>query len=125
MGLKFVYNKDSVYDRGGSSQNRIEAGERDVINYAINHFKKYGNSKSLGIGTFSTKQRDAISEELEAGQLRKNILNYKNTSMKKGSDGFFIKNIENIQGDERDVILISIGYGYDNNHKLTKFWTIK
>lgn len=37
LGLKFVYNKDSVYDRGGSSQNRIEA--RDVINYAINHFK--------------------------------------------------------------------------------------
>lgn len=115
LGLKFVYNKDSVYDRGGSSQNRIEA--RDVINYAINHFKKYGNSKSLGIGTFSTKQRDAISEELEA-ELKKHpeLQKYFN---EEGSDGFFIKNIENIQGDERDVILISIGYGYDNNHKLS------
>ena len=36
-----------------------------------------------------------------------------------GEDGFFVKNLENIQGDERDIILISIGYGVDQNNKLS------
>ena len=34
-------------------------------------------------------------------------------------DGFFIKNLENVQGDERDVIFFSVGYGYDQNKQIT------
>ena len=33
-------------------------------------------------------------------------------------NGFFVKNIENVQGDERDIIIFSTGYGYDKNGKL-------
>ena len=79
--------------------------------------EKYGKTKSLGIGTFGIKQKDAILEELEY-RLRKNpeLEQFFNES---GEDGFFIKNLENIQGDERDVILISVGYGFDNNGKLS------
>ena len=111
LGLKFEYNSENYYDRGKSSKNVGEA--KDVIEYAINHFKKYGKSKSLGIGTFGIKQKEAILEELEF-RLRKNpeLEPYFNES---GEDGFFIKNLENIQGDERDVILISVGYGFDKN----------
>jgi len=36
-----------------------------------------------------------------------------------GEEGFFVKNLENIQGDERDIILISVGYGVDQNNKLS------
>ena len=111
LGLKLEYNPKNYYDRGKSSKNVGEA--KDVIDYAINHFKKYGKTKSLGIGTFGIKQKDAILEELEF-RLRKNpeLEPFFNES---GEDGFFIKNLENIQGDERDVILISVGYGFDNN----------
>ena len=35
-------------------------------------------------------------------------------------DHFFIKNLESIQGDERDVIFISVGYGRDQNGRLTQ-----
>ena len=34
-------------------------------------------------------------------------------------EGFFIKNLENVQGDERDVIFFSVGYGYDQNKQMT------
>lgn len=111
LGLKLEYRPENYYDRGKSSKNAGEA--KDIIDYAINHFKKHGKSKSLGIGTFGIKQKEAILEELEF-RLRKNpeLEPYFNES---GEDGFFIKNLENIQGDERDVILISVGYGFDKN----------
>ena len=115
LGLKLEYNPKNCYDRGKSSKNTGEA--KDVIDYAINHFEKYGKTKSLGIGTFGIKQKDAILEELEY-RLRKNpeLEQFFNES---GENGFFIKNLENIQGDERDVILISVGYGFDKNGKLS------
>ncbi len=114
LGLKFEYHPETIYERGSSSQNKKEA--EHVIQYAINHFKKYGNKKSLGIGTFSKKQQQAIYDELEV-RIKENpeIEKYFNDS---GVNGFFVKNLENIQGDERDIILISIGYGFDQNHKL-------
>ena len=34
-------------------------------------------------------------------------------------EGFFVKNLENVQGDERDVIFFSVGYGYDQNKQMT------
>lgn len=114
LGLKYVHNPKNYYDRGKSSKNVGEA--KDIIEYAINHFKKYRKSKSLGIGTFGIKQKEAILEELEF-RLRQNpeLEPFFNES---GEDGFFIKNLENIQGDERDVILISVGYGFDKNRIL-------
>ena len=115
LGLKLEYNPENYYDKGKSRKNPGEA--KDVIEYAINHFKKYGTDKSLGIGTFGIKQKEAILEELEY-RLRKNpeLEPFFNES---GENGFFIKNLENIQGDERDVILISVGYGFDKNRKFS------
>ena len=115
LGLKLEYNPENYYDKGKSRKNVGEA--KDVIEYAINHFKKHGDSKSLGIGTFSIAQKEAILEELEF-RLRKNpeLEPFFNES---GENGFFIKNLENIQGDERDVILISVGYGFDKEGKLS------
>lgn len=42
-----------------------------------------------------------------------------NISLKKTVlEGFFVKNLENVQGDERDVIFFSVGYGYDQQHQM-------
>ena len=41
-------------------------------------------------------------------------------------EGFFVKNLENVQGDERDVIFFSVGYGYDQGKADgNELWTIK
>ncbi|MBM4241204.1 MAG: DUF3320 domain-containing protein [Euryarchaeota archaeon] len=115
LGLQLVHLPDSVYDRGKTSTNQEEA--REVVKSAFEHFKKYGNRKSLGIGTFNIKQQQAILEELEL-QLKLNPKMEKYFRANK-DEHFFIKNLETIQGDERDVIMVSVGYGFDADGKLS------
>ncbi|RPJ72280.1 MAG: DUF3320 domain-containing protein, partial [Alphaproteobacteria bacterium] len=115
LGLKFVHLSDTVYDRGKSSVNRGEA--RTVAKAVLEQYKRFP-SKSIGVGTFNKKQQEAIQEEIEE-LLRHNPEMEKYFTNEKG-ENFFVKNIETIQGDERDVIFISIGFGFDINHKLSK-----
>ncbi|STQ07943.1 putative superfamily I DNA and RNA helicase protein [Enterobacter cloacae] len=61
-----------------------------------------------GVATFSVSQRKAIQDELEI--LRRLNPQYEDFFNSHPAEPFFIKNLENIQGDERDVIMISVGY---------------
>lgn len=115
LGLKFNYNSETVYDRGKSSKNIGEA--KEVVDYIFKHFDEYGYKKSLGIGTFSSKQQRAILEEIEVKLKEKP--EYEKYFASSGVNSFFVKNLENIQGDERDVILVSVGYGRDAHGKIT------
>ena len=115
LGLKFVYDPNTEYYRGAGSNNIKEA--ENLVEYAFDLVRKYGNSRSIGVGTFNIKQCNTILDVLEE-KLREHpeLEQYFNES---GKDGFFVKNLENIQGDERDIILISVGYGKDLNGKLS------
>ena len=90
---------------------------KDVVKEIFNHFAKYGDKKSLGVGTFSVAQKNAILEELEIE--RKAHPEYEAFFSENKEERFFVKNLETIQGDERDVILISVGYGYDTEGKMS------
>jgi very-short-patch-repair endonuclease len=109
-GLHFRLVKDGVFDRGNSATNRVEA--RAVAEAVVEHAKRYPK-KTLGVGTFSASQRDAIRDELEVLQRAQPALAPFFSSGR--SEPFFVKNLENIQGDERDVIFISIGYARDKS----------
>ena len=115
LGLKFHYNPNTQYLRGASSANPLEA--EDVVEEIFNHFEKYGDTKSLGVGTFSVAQKNAILEALEVK--RKERPEFEPLFSDNKEERFFVKNLETIQGDERDVILISIGYGYDQDGKMS------
>ena len=118
-GLKLV-KVPGVYStasKGGGrpTTNRIEAEfiTDRLCNLAITkpHF-------SVGIVTFSKSQADMITEVLELKRRENNILDQFLREDK--NENVFVKNIENVQGDERDIILISVGYGpYEANGKLT------
>jgi superfamily I DNA and/or RNA helicase/very-short-patch-repair endonuclease len=114
LGLKFVHLPDSVYDRGRSGANRVEA--RAVARAVFEHFSRYPD-KSLGVGTFNIKQQEAILEEIEA--LLKVNPGFDLNSKNERGEHFFVKNLETIQGDERDVILLSVGFGFDSSRKLS------
>ncbi len=107
-GLHFHYVAGGVFDRGGTATNRVEA--QAVAQAAIDHARRHPEL-SLGIGAFSVSQRDAILDELE--RLRRGERDCESFFAADKPDPFFVKNLENIQGDERDVILISVGYGPD------------
>jgi very-short-patch-repair endonuclease len=109
-GVSFHFVADGVFDRGKSRTNRPEA--KIVAQAMIDHAKNFPKL-SLGVGTFSVAQRDAIIDELEL--LRRANPETEAFFANSGSDGWFVKNLENIQGDERDTIFISVGYGPDKN----------
>ncbi|WP_295622273.1 DUF4011 domain-containing protein [uncultured Methanobrevibacter sp.] len=115
LGFKFHYNPNTAYHRGEGSANPLEA--KDVVKAIFKHFEKYGDKKSLGVGTFSVAQKNAILEELEIE--RKSHPEFEPLFSDKKEERFFVKNLETIQGDERDVILISVGYGYDTEGKMS------
>ena len=114
LGLRFHHIANGVYDRGGSRQNRIEA--RAVAEAVIEHARNHGDH-SLGIAAFSMAQRDAILDEIEL--LRRGSQDLEPFFSAGVSEPFFVKNLENIQGDERDVIFISVGYGRDKSGYFT------
>lgn len=117
-GLKLHRIADGFYDRGGSRTHREEAKAvaRAVRDFAIASLKN-GDSLSLGIGAFSMAQRDAIRDEIEI--LRKSEPAIEPFFAADRHEAFFVKNLESIQGDERDVIFISIGYGKDQTGRPT------
>jgi hypothetical protein len=64
---------------------------------------------TLGVAAFSVAQMDAILDHVEL--LRRTDSSCEEFFSYPSHEPFFIKNLENVQGDERDVIFISIGYG--------------
>ncbi|MCG5045364.1 DUF3320 domain-containing protein [Enterobacteriaceae bacterium 155047] len=105
MGLRFHYVEQGVFESGGSNSNPIEA--RRVATAILEHIQS-NPELSLGVATFSVSQRKAIQDELEF--LRRLNPQYEDFFQSHHGEPFFIKNLENIQGDERDVIMISVGY---------------
>jgi len=110
QGLTFHHVMDAVFDRGGSATNRVEA--RVVADAVMAHAREHPD-KSLGVGAFSVAQRDAILDELEL--LRRSDSSFEHFFATAKPEPFFVKNLENIQGDERDVIFISVGYGKNDS----------
>jgi very-short-patch-repair endonuclease len=110
QGLHFRFVKDGIFDRGNTATNRVEAGT--IAEAVIEHARRYPK-KSLGVGAFSGSQRDAIRDALEL--LQREHVELAEFFSPHRPEPFFVKNLENIQGDERDVILISVGYARDSS----------
>ena len=112
--VSFVEVK-GVYDRGHSRQNRAEADaiiaeiKRRLEDEALSKF-------SIGVVTFNTNQQSLIEDLLNEMLLNNPKLESKALD---GEEPIFIKNLENVQGDERDVILFSVGFGPDKMGNIT------
>lgn len=110
LGVKFEFVENGYFDRSGSKTNPIEA-ER-VAQLIIEHYQN--TNDSLGVIAFSQSQMEAIEKKLEV--LLKENPELENVVYNESvEEPFFIKNLENVQGDERDVILLSVGYAKDQN----------
>jgi len=117
LGVSFIKSPPNGYKRGGSEggRNIIEA---ELIAKEVILFAKKFPDKSLGVASFSVTQRDAIRDLIdEQRRLNPDVDSFFSTSKE---DHFFVKNLESIQGDERDVIFISVGYGRSEDGRLTQ-----
>ena len=105
---------DGQYRRGSSRDNPVEAAE--VAARVIHHFDTRP-TMTLGVVAFSEAQAAAIEVAVDSARLeRPDLDRFFNDDR---LDGFFVKNLESVQGDERDVMIFSIGYGPDENGKVT------
>ncbi|WP_431217864.1 AAA domain-containing protein [Puia sp. P3] len=108
---------DSVYEK------RSNAGESDYIAHIVRELLKRGVRESIGIVAFSQEQQHTIGTALDllaekdavfAQQLEEAYNRTENDQF----TGLIIKNLENIQGDERDIIIMSVCYGPDSRRRM-------
>ena len=104
-----------VYDKGRSRQNKEEAVA--VVEEIKRRLSDPELSKqSIGVVTFNTNQQTLIEDLL--GDLFDQEPNLEQVA-EASEEPIFVKNLENVQGDERDVILFSVGYGPDKTGKVS------
>jgi len=108
--ISFHRVTDAVYE------NRVNDGEARYIAQLVRELLRRETGRSLGIVAFSEAQQGEIEDELNAlGAADSDFAARLEAEYVREEDdqfcGLFIKNLENVQGDERDIILLSICYG--------------
>jgi hypothetical protein len=109
-GLTLAHLPDAVYDRAKSRTNPREAA---AVAEAVMTHARSTPELSLGVAAFSMAQMQAIASEVE--KRRRADGSGEAFFAANPNEPFFVKNLENVQGDERDVILVSVGYGRDSS----------
>ena len=105
FGIKFHYVKNGVFT------NRQNVKEAEMVAHLVyEHFKKHPE-RSLGVVCFSINQQMLLEDIIE--EMRRKSDPYAALFDQSINEPFFIKNLETVQGDERDTIIFSIGYGKD------------
>jgi hypothetical protein len=116
LNRKVKYHQISgFYDKGKTRTNRFEADE--IVKYIKSHYTDSQKRKlSIGVVTFSQAQQNLIEDKLQDLY----ISNPKLEELTNGSDEpLFVKNLENVQGDERDIILFSVCYAPNEEGKMS------
>ena len=109
LGVSFRHVGDGIYDRGNSRTNRREA--ELVVEEVLRLLTTDGKLDSIGIVTFNQAQQSLIEDLLDAK--RRQLPQIERFFTTEVDEPVFVKNLENVQGDERDTVIFSVGYGPD------------
>ncbi len=115
--ISFHFMNHGVYE------NRRNRGEAQYIAHLVRGLFQQDTGVSIGIVAFSEAQQSEIETALlQLGQEDAKFRDRLEAEMEREEDGQFlgllVKNLENIQGDERDVIILSVCYGHDASGKM-------
>ena len=103
------------YDKGKSRQNKAEA--QAIVDEIVRRLSDEKlRKKSIGVVTFSSVQQSLIEDLLSEIFMNHPLLE---SLALECEEPIFIKNLENVQGDERDIILFSVGYGPDKDGRVS------
>ncbi len=107
LGVKHVFVANGVYDAKASRTNRAEA--QALVDYVFERLADpTWKRRSAGVVAFSMAQKNLIEDLFE--EKRAENPKFEDYFTDDCDEPFFVKNLENVQGDERDVILFSVGY---------------
>ncbi len=118
-GIRLISSAGCAYDRGGTSTNPHEA---DLIVHAVAgrivEAIQEDTAPSIGIVAFSMGQKEVLQDAWDKLLVQRPDLRQYCASLPEG-ETLFIKNLEDVQGDERDIIFVSVGYGLDAEGRFT------
>ena len=112
-GLEYVYVPNGCYEGSGRNCNVTEA--KKCLALVVEHIQKHPD-RSLGIIAFSEKQQAVIEDVVSDFRLKNR--QYEDFFDETRDEPFFVKNLENVQGDERDTIIFSICYAKNAQGKM-------
>ncbi|SEH87233.1 DUF3320 domain-containing protein [Tardiphaga sp. OK245] len=112
--VRYVHVPGGIYERGGAKVNRKEA--EAVAAEVVRRLKT--SSSSIGVVTFNGEQQKLIENLLDQARRADPDLE-RHFDKTQTPEPLLIKNIENVQGDERDVIIFSVAAGPDKNGRVT------
>ncbi len=110
-----IIRTNGIYDRGHSTTNKVEA--ETLVEYLVDKLAE-GDTRSYGIIAFNKRQQMLIERIIEkrcdSDETFANALDV----MEERGESIFVRNLESVQGDERDVILFTVGFGPDEDGKI-------
>jgi very-short-patch-repair endonuclease len=112
--VRYVHVADGVYERGGAKVNRKEA--EAVVTEVVRRLKS--STQSIGVVTFNGDQQRLIENMLDQARRSDPSLEA-HFDRNQTREPILVKNIENVQGDERDVIIFSVAVGPDKTGRIT------
>ncbi|WP_459931932.1 DUF3320 domain-containing protein [Fundidesulfovibrio butyratiphilus] len=116
--IHFYHVPEGVYEKGGARVNRAEA--KAVVEDIVKRLRDPAFNKdalSLGVVTFNQEQQRLIEDLLEVERRKDPAVDAHFSEDRQ--EPVFVKNLENVQGDERDVILFSVTYGPDASGRVS------
>ncbi len=121
LGVDLIHLPDAIYDRSKTRTNQLEA--EVIVEKIIEQLNNPERChKSIGIVTMNQAQQTLIEDLLDkARRENPDIERFFNSGNDDQSvpEAIIIKNLENVQGDERDIIFLSITYGPDSHGKIS------
>lgn len=96
-------------------RNEIEADRSVDIAHEAWRGAPRGRLPSIAIVTFNAEQRDAVQDEVDSRYENDEEFQgfYDRMNAGEGAEPLIVRNIENMQGDERDLVIFSVGYAHD------------
>ena len=118
LGIRFEFVEGGTFERQAKGP-RVNATEaKALVDYVCREVAKPGyRRRTIGIVTFSLPQQKLVRSMLDERRAADPALEA--MLPEEGEGAYFVKNLENVQGDESDVILFSVGYAPDENGRFT------
>jgi len=107
---------------GTYSDNSNDAEAETVLSIIDNNISRLPNGEypTVGVATFNINQRNLILGKINERRKFEKNRDFNDKIIELEENGFFVKNLENIQGDERDVIILSTTYGINKEGKFAQ-----
>jgi very-short-patch-repair endonuclease len=117
LGVKLHVVSDGAYDAGKTRTNEHEA--QALVAALVEGLRAHSrDARTFGVVTFSLAQRELVEDLLEKARARHPEIEAHFSDEHPRHEKVFVKNLENVQGDERDEIYFSVAYGPDATGKM-------